>query len=218
MKPAHDSKAQSPPSHPSTAAETHSANDTAQPPLTSGFGSVMDHERDLQESTEAYLRVEDGVHATSLRHVLREQSAQLSGNIALLEQRYEALPHPERFRGLHGRIAPGTSKASDPRLDPLRPLIAQHRSLLADIATLIMHGADGQRGELILAEVARSHEEMAGTLTTLAFPNAAAHDALPVRAIASAEASRASEGRWETDGGAPRSESAGLDGRPNGGR
>lgn len=167
--------------------EPSARNGTAQPPLTGGFSGVMEHERDLQRSTEAYLRLTNGVHATSLHHVLREQSAQLSGNLALLRQRYEALPRGNRGRILRGRIAQESPDAPVPRLDQLRPLIVKHRATLADISTLMVQRADGQRGALILAEVARSHEAMAGALTALAPPDAAVHDALPVPVMGDCE-------------------------------
>lgn len=144
---------------------------TARPALTSGFGAVLARERDLQDATDAYLRVEDSTRAPSLRHVLLDQSSQLGGNIALLEQRYDALPHPGRVRGSGGRLANRVWPAPEAHIDPLCPLIVRHRDLLADIAALITDRADGQRGALILTEVARSHEEMAGRLTSLASPD-----------------------------------------------
>jgi hypothetical protein len=49
----------------------------------------------------------------------------------------------------------------------LPDLIARHTQLLADIETLIGCAPDGQRGELILTEVSRNHEEMAWMLTAL---------------------------------------------------
>lgn len=172
MLPSHPPSDTQPQAPPPCRESAECSADTAQPSVTSGFGTVLEHERDLQRSIEACLRSEEGANATSAHHVLRDHSAQIRGNIALLAQRYESLPHPERFRTLQARIAQD-GPAANPRIDPLAPLIVQHRNLLAAVATLIRHRPDGQRGELILGEVARSHEEMSATLAALAFPDGA---------------------------------------------
>ena len=49
----------------------------------------------------------------------------------------------------------------------MRTGLSQHTSLLTDIEALIECAPDGQRGELILNEVGRNHEEMAWILTSL---------------------------------------------------
>src|SRR4051812_34145327 len=64
----------------------------------SGFGSVMEQERDLQTSTTGYLGVDNGIHAVAIDRMLRNQGERLEGNITLLEQRYEMLPQPSRFK------------------------------------------------------------------------------------------------------------------------
>ncbi|ACB74517.1 hypothetical protein [Opitutus terrae] len=192
------------PQAPSSRRSSHDrGSDTAQPSLASGFGAVLDHERDLQQAIEAYLRVDDSVYATSLHHVVREQRARVGRNIALLEQRYEAVPRPERGRDRRGRSAASISAVADFRADPLRQLIVQHENLLTDIAALVVGRADGQRGELILAEVARSHEEMAGTLMDLAFPETSLRDAPPAPAVANFEVAGSAVGGWRRDPALP---------------
>jgi hypothetical protein len=166
-----------------TRAADHS-DDTAQPPLTSGFGAVMAQERAIQSSTAAQLAGERGSNTAALEEVLRGHQAKLGANIALLEQRYETLPSPTRFTLL--RTPPPRLFRTQSRpvpaneASPLTGLIAQHVTLLRAVDALITLRPDGQRGELILGEIARNHEEMGSTLTAVAKENVAAHDALPV--------------------------------------
>lgn len=203
-------QSQAPPSVHTLRAGTDLFQDTAEPSLTSGFGTVIDHERTLEASTEASLLALDQTSSTALRRILGDQRNQLGTNIALLEQRYQALPHPERFQALRllGTLPKGARhNAATSAADPLPPLIAQHRTLLGNIASLMARRADGQRGELILAEVARRHEAMTWTLIALGEPTDAARDTLPVRVFAgapSAFSSSAEEGNWENEGGASR--------------
>lgn len=149
-----------------TRAQSDLRNDTAQPPLASGFRAVIEKECVLLSATADALGKARGQHAADVDRILRYQHSRLNANIALLEQRYGAVPNPERF-------ASG-SDCRDPQLTPLGieasvlpALIAGHADLLADIEALIECGSDGQRGELILMEVSRNHQAMARTLTTL---------------------------------------------------
>ena len=152
-----------------TRAPTSAGNDTAQPPLTSGFGAVIEKELDLRSATEESFGQMTGAHSADLDRILKHQHSRLGANIALLEQRYEALPNPERFVNWHDRerppVQPGRMQPAEVGLLP--NLVAQHIRLLADIDALIDCAPDGQRGELILTEVSRSHEEMAWVLTAL---------------------------------------------------
>jgi hypothetical protein len=166
-----------------TRATAHS-DDTAQPPLTSGFGAVMAQEREIQSSTVAQLAGERGANTVALEGILRGHHATLGANIALLEQRYETLPNPARFTLLRASYARLSRTQNRPvpahEGSPLARLIAQHVTLLRAIDALITLRPDGQRGELILGEIARNHEEMGSMLTAVAKENLAAHDALPV--------------------------------------
>lgn len=154
-----------------TRAQAESQNNTAQPPLTSGFGAVIEKEHDLQNATENSFAGVDGPHGAGLDRILRQQHSQLGANLALLKQRYEALPDP-------GRVAVSDPRRRQPHpprgAGPLPDLIARHTDLQADLAALIACGSDGQRGELILAQVSRQHEEMAWRLTALLEKGAAA--------------------------------------------
>jgi hypothetical protein len=170
--------------------------DTEQPSLTSGFGSVMEQELEMQEATSHCLAEANGPHAGGIARVLRDQQARLAANVALLEQRYEMRPHPERFRTLRERLAEGrTSDGQRPSGARLPGLVTQHTSLLGQIDTLIAEGSDGQRGELILKEVARSHEEMAWVLTGLINKEDRARDG------EASVVALAAEQRWENEGG-----------------
>jgi hypothetical protein len=153
-----------------TRAPMGSGNDTAQPSLTSGFGAVIEKEHDLQATTEGSLGQVSGLRSTEIDRILRQHHSRLGANIALLEQRYEALPNPERFVSWQDRPhAPVATrrKLSGGETEFLPDLIARHTSLLADIGALIACAPDGQRGELILSEVSRNHEQMAWRLTAL---------------------------------------------------
>lgn len=151
-----------------TRAPMGARNDTAQSPLTSGFGAVIGKEHDLRSATEESFGQMSGAHSVDLDSILHHQHSRLGANIALLEQRYEALPNPERFVNWHDRKRPPAQARHTPGEAELLPnLVAQHTLLLADIDALIDCAPDGQRGELILAEVSRSHEEMAWVLTAL---------------------------------------------------
>lgn len=200
------------PSPPPSAGTTIRANacldETAQPPLTSGFGAVMEQERDIQSSTQQYLGADRGSRSTPVNRVLGLQEARLGANIALLEERYEMLPNPGRFHTLRetGLRAAARHEASTHRdvRTMLSSLIAQHRDLLRKIDALITQRPDGQRGELILGQVARNHEEMAWTLTALINSEDMVRDLVPIPIIARAPATAQppSEARWENEGGA----------------
>lgn len=183
---------------------------TAQPPLTSGFSVVMEQEEEIQSSTIGYLGTDKGPNSAALDRILQHQGVRLGANIALLEQRYETLPHPVRFRTLHTKHGPlsrarRTAVAEDAGILP--SLIAQHLNLLRKIETLIRQRPDGQRGELILTEIARNHEEMAWMLTALIREDESKRDLVPTPANALKKALHlgANEATWENEGGAPRS-------------
>jgi hypothetical protein len=183
-------------------------DNTAQPPLTSGFGAVMEQEEDIQSSTEGYVGGDNGPNSAAIDRILRHQGTRLGANIALLEQRYEMLPHPARFQTLHGkhaRLSNARHTAAADDLGVLPSLVAKHLDLLRKIETLMSRRPDGQRGELILAEIARNHEEMAWMLTALIKEDESVRDFVPTPVIASAPASpklSTSEANWENEGGA----------------
>lgn len=188
-------------------AQTDLQNTTAQPALTSGFGAVIEKEHALQDTTEGSLGHANGQHTTELDRILRDQHSRLGANIALLEQRYEALPKPERFVSWNDRRHPPVTarrKVSEDAIDLLPDLIARHTALLADIEALIHSMPDGQRGELILTEVSRNHEEMAWMLTALM------RDDESVKGIAhdtggdAAHETRGAQENWDNEGGPAR--------------
>jgi hypothetical protein len=192
-----------------TRAQSDLQNTTARPALTSGFGAVLEKERALQNATEGSLGHLTGEHARDFDRILRHQHSRLGANIALLEQRYEALPNPERFITWHDRRHPPVTarRAADrDEIDLLPDLIARHTGLLADIEALIRSVADGQRGELILREVRRNHEEMAWMLTALMNDDESTKRmAHPATMEASGEARGAQE-NWDNEGGPARVE------------
>ena len=191
------------------------SDDTAQPSVTSGFGAVMEQERDIQSSTDGYLGVSHGPRSTAINRILGHQQTQLGANIALLEERYEMLPHPVRFQVLREKRIHLTHARRAAALEDggvfLPALVAQHLNLLRNIDALITQRPDGQRGELILAEIARNHEEMAWVLTALIKEEDAVRDLIsaPITASTSPVAKpSSSEMNWENEGGAPRPERA----------
>jgi hypothetical protein len=188
-----------------TRAQTDPENTTAQPPLTSGFGAVIEKEHALQNATEGSLGHRVGQHATELDRILRHQHSRLGANIALLEQRYEALPNAERFSSWSDRRhPPATPRREEDRdeIDLLPDLIARHTRLLADIEALIGCAPDGQRGELILAEVRRNHEEMAWMLTALLKDDESAKRIAHDNSGDALRETRGAQQNWDNDGGA----------------
>jgi hypothetical protein len=143
--------------------------DPAKTSLTSGYGAVIEKEQALQASTGGTLRRVRGDHSNDVDRILRQQHSCLGANIALLEQRSEALPKPARFVNWQNRErAPlTTERLHRSETEMLQDLNALHIKLLADIETLISCAPGGQRSELILAEISHNHEEMAWMLTAL---------------------------------------------------
>lgn len=177
----------------------------AQPPLTSGFGSVLELEHELQAATRETIAGVEGEHAVAIARVLHQQARRLDGNIALLGQRYEMLPHPARFQALQRERAPdapvGTRWTDPPadRLGGLDALVVLHDGLIENIRRLTAKRPDGQRGALILAEVSRRHEAMVSVLAALIQGDDApqARDA----AIAAERVLPERERDWENEGG-----------------
>lgn len=200
-----DSNSRSPPAPGGviTRAQTNVHNDTAQPALTSGFGSVMEKERHLQSAIETYLNDASTPNGGQRDRILRNQHSTLGANIALLEQRYESLPRPARF--LAHPQHPFTTVARRgpaPHDGALADLIAQHSELVTDITMLIALAPDGQRGELILGEVCRNHEEMAWMLSALRNEDDTASRARQPepKTLQPADAAYAHE-NWDNEGG-----------------
>jgi hypothetical protein len=187
-----------------TRAQTDCRNNTAAPPLTSGFGAVIEKERVLLSATAGSLGHASGQHSAEIDRILRHQHSRLSANIALLEQRYEALPNPERFARWNDRRAPPlTPRRIAPRDEPevLPELIARHTGLLADIEALIDGGPDGQRGELILTEVSRNHQEMAWMLTALLKEDETVTRLPPEQGADASGATSGAQENWDNEGG-----------------
>lgn len=96
-------------------------------------------------------------------------------------------------------------------------LVAQHQNLMAEIDPIIAQNPDGQRGKLILTEVARNHEEMAWML--LALLNEDSVHARGLQAIPAEIEVASPEGNWENEGGASASQANGRMGsQENGAR
>jgi hypothetical protein len=145
----------------------------AEPPLrASGFGALMEQESDLKSATESYLRTVNGRRASEIAAMLWEHQMRLETNLTLLEQRYQTPASPPRFRAEPATImaTSGDEFSSAPvteSLPLLAGLLALHRKLLEDIEALLARHGDGQRGEMILAQVGQNHERMAGMITAL---------------------------------------------------
>jgi hypothetical protein len=169
-----------------TRAQPH--DDTAEPALTSGFGGILEQVEDLQASTDGNIGLVNGPHAHAINRMLRNHHLRLSHNIALLEQRYErGPPSALSVRARQGRIDWGikSARTAPPAsIEQLPELVAQHVRVIASIQTLLAGSGDGQRGELILAELARNHEQMVTMLATLIREDETVRDAelLPILA------------------------------------
>lgn len=193
-------------------------NDTAQPSLTSGFGALIEKERELQSATESSFGRLTGYHAAELDRILHRQHTRLGALIALLEQRFEALPKPERFANWHDRSpTPSSPRAPREKSELLPDLIGRHTRLLADIDALIGCAPDGQRGELILTEVSRSHEEMAWMLTALLKEDETAGRFASERSSERTGEARRAQENWDNEGGSvPAETPVGRNGRSAG--
>jgi hypothetical protein len=154
----------------------------------------MEQERAIQSSIAMYRQANHTPAGASVDRMLDRQQARLGANIALLEQRYEMLPHPGRFQPLYTTDTPLT-RTSRPLATPanavfLSGLAAQHTDLQRKVGWLIAQRPDGERGELILAEIARNHAEMARMAAGVIKDGVSAHDSVPIATTASAASDR----------------------------
>ena len=179
-------------------------SDPAQPFQRGEFGSVMEQEHDLQSSTGGYRGEGNGHLSATIARVLSKQQVALGANIALLEQRCELLPQAAQVLALHGRHSPLTKarhRAPAPEHNSLlRNLIARHLDVMEDIDTLITEGSNGLGGELILREISRNHEDMAGMLSALLKEDESVRER---PAITGMGAAGTKAGQGENEGGNP---------------
>ena len=196
-----DARSPPEPQIPDALASIAAKNTTAEPPLGSGFGSLIDREHTLRGTlAECDGRIE-GNHAADVERILQHQVLQMDANIALLEQRYEGIANGiPVVASIADRLPPGSEPGSYGAGDILPDLRGQHASLMADIDVLLERSPDGQRGELILAEVKRNHEEMVWMLTALLSEDATAAPAEAKNARTAGTMSRAQE-NWDNEGG-----------------
>jgi hypothetical protein len=170
----------------------------------------MEKEQELQCATDEYLGEVNGRHCATIDRILRQQRQRLGANVALLEQRFDMLPHPERFQSWSGRHIPPTAKRRVPEPESivvLPRLVVQHLRLARHIEALITCSSDREHGELILTQVGRNHDEMAGILTTLLKGDETVRDLEPLPALGVAPAppvASAPAENWENEGGALR--------------
>jgi hypothetical protein len=175
---------------------------TTPSPLTSGFGALMELEYELRDATQRG-RFENGMpRFDTIARVLWLQQGQLCANIVLLGKRYALLPHPFRFRALdqipkrmaaaHG--ASGTKEDSD----LLGDLIVQHTDIVQKISELVLRGADGQPGELILSQISHHHDAMVWSLTALRAEDEAKRKR-QAQAASASEFALSAVGNWEAE-------------------
>lgn len=174
------------------------------PLLASGFGVLMEQEHDLKAAIESCLRTVNGRRAPEIATMLWEHQMRLETNLTLLEQRYQALPFPARFRAVPRLIeaATGSSAAAPTESLALLPrLLGLHRNLIAEIESLLVRRGDGQRGEMILVQVGQNHERMAQMLTALVAGEPIGDPALPP-IVGAWPSPRPAADAWANDGGA----------------
>lgn len=171
------------------------------PPAASGIGAVQEQERDLLSATDSFLSGQNGPLSAALHGALREQRSQLGGKIELLKQRYKMPSSAIAADGAQGPTESVHAELAPENMGALPVLIAQHRTVLSTIASLITQGFDGQRGNLILTEVASCHENMATDLNHLLAENPALADFAAAPKAARAAPTTSAEARWENEGG-----------------
>jgi hypothetical protein len=200
-------ESRSPPHH--APAETRAwlaaHNTTAEPPLASGLGDLIDKEHALRSSIADRYGLIGGKHAAELARILRRQESQLDANIALLEQRYEGISTGEAPTDADdGDPSAPSRPASYEAGEVLRDLGVRHASLLADIDSLLERAPDGRRGELILTEVKRNHEEMAWVLNALLSEDVTAARAVEDQGGPAAGTMSREQENWDNEGGPER--------------
>lgn len=161
-------------------------NEPAAPPLAAGVCAIMEQEHALQTLSDGFSEENHGADTPAVVRVLRNHHLRLGDNIALLRQHRGVLP-----RSAHGDAGceslASLSNSSDPAMASaagLRALATKHLKAVENIDNLIAQRPDGQRGEMILTEVARNHRAMAWMLNGLLSENALAHDPLAQPIIA----------------------------------
>jgi hypothetical protein len=187
-------------SPPERRASPAAQNTTAEPPLRSGFGLLIDGEHRLRDSlAECSGRIE-GNQAANVERILQHQQKQVDANIALLQQRYEGISTGQI--GAESNQPRPTCMSDSTTLktgDILRDLGRQLANLMTDIDGLVERAPDGQRGELILAEVRRHHEEMAWILKALLSEDeTAARFEIPT---AASDTAHREQENWDNEGG-----------------
>lgn len=174
---------------------------TRYPRPAGGFGAVMEQEHELQSSIGGYRGELHGHLSATIARVLSKQQVALGAIIALLEHRYEMLPPAAQFLALHGRHSPlPPTRRRVPAPEPnslLRNLIAQHLDLLEDLDSLMARGGSDLQNEIILIEVTRNHEDMAGMLSALLKEDKSLRNRNSIPVIA---APRTDDARWENEG------------------
>ncbi len=176
------------------------------PAAVRDFDSMLEREHHLQSSTDGYLDSLKGPHASVIDRILRNQHLRLGDNIALLEQRYERSPaHPAFAAAGPAPIRLARAKRPNGEADSIGQLpllVAQHQRAIETIDRLIAQATEGQR-ELILAQVARNHREMAAILIELLRAGESASDAPPQPVLAAVRSTPGiAVGSWQNDGGA----------------
>jgi hypothetical protein len=187
---------------PSVPVADRSEYKTAPSPLTSGFGALMELEYELRDATQRG-RFEEGTpRFDTIARVLWAQQGQLCANIVLLGQRNALLPYPFRFRALDqipkrmaaARVICGTKEDSG----LLDDLIVLHTDIVQKISELVLRGADGQPGELILSQISHHHDAMVWSLTALRAEDEAKRKR-EAQAASAGEFALSAVGNWEAE-------------------
>lgn len=129
-----------------------------------GFGYLIERERSLRLFI-AVLDSAAATHTVATTRILRSQLRKVADNIALLEHRYDSPLAAERFIAWPSMSAAEGGQQEVP-LSVLRQLIGHHLAIITIVQGQARRLADCTVKE-ILAQVARSHEEMAWILLAL---------------------------------------------------
>lgn len=166
--------------------------------VTSGFGTILAAEFELQEIVRSRLNAEAGNANAGVARILEEHLVQLGTVVTLLQQREQLLPHSDRFEAqseCDRPLAHPVEEASRPAEFSLVDLVTRHQRLRRNIEALIELPGHLEDSERHLREAAQRHGEMEWMLNALLNEDATQRRTSPPAEIPPAEKV------WENEGG-----------------
>lgn len=138
-------------------------------PLTSGFGSVIEEEHELQTLLRECTRTATGIHGDNIARIFINHLQEIDEILALLYERSDRLPHPLRFTVLKsGLPLPTHARPLSSFAQPLfGRLVAFHLHLQGGIEKLLIKEPELGGEKQLLKQIAQRHEDMAWMLNAL---------------------------------------------------